>query len=424
MYSVDDIKKIPDKIRRLGVYKYNGRYYSNKYRALTDAGTNYINWVFNDDEFAKHDFSVEPNEDLYELYAKRAWQIRQKYDKVVIYYSGGIDSTAVLRAFVDNDVPIDAVVVYGAWSANNKFSDINRSEQERVGIPYLKHIEKERNIKLNVHFLDIVPFHQKYNEDWVYNNSYNLVPACSAFSYFDEDPFFQNLMMQGSVCTVRGVDKPRLIFEDNTWKLAFLDVTLGGVTSYSNYEDRKYYLLDEFFFWTPDYPEIVAKQAHIVARELEKRFTPAECEIKFTRSSKFDKIGFGNLVEPIVYGKYIQQKVGEERPYYYVPPAFSGVMNPKSWWFFNGKNELVKDNQLFVEGILQLQNTIDPMHFNKTPDDQSKIDIFHKNCPIDERLLIAAGKRDPLFGTVGCWSPDYFIKKYGHYEEDYNDSVK
>jgi hypothetical protein len=413
MHSVENINQIPDRIRRLGVYKYNNRYYSNKFRALTDAGKNYINWIFNDEEYSKHNFLIEPSEDLYELYAKRAWQIRQKYDKVVIYFSGGIDSTTVLRSFVDNNVPIDAVVIYGAWGATStRYGKLNVVEQEVVGLAYLKHVEKEKGIKLNVHLLDTTEYYQRYNEDWAYNNSYNINPAISVFSYFDEDPFFQNLMMQGSVCTVRGVDKPRLIFEDGAWKTAFLDVTLGGVTSFSNYQDRKYYLLDEFFFWTPDMPEIVAKQSHMIAQELERRFTPEQCAKKFTRLSKFDKISYGELVEPVIYGRYVKQEIGQARPYFYMPPAKFGIINERNYWFFNAKDKLSNSNDLFVEGVVKLKQTIDPMHFNKVPNNQVLIDDLHKKISIDQKLILTKDTRDPLVGTVGCWSPDYVIKPY------------
>jgi len=413
MHSVENIKQIPKRIRRLGIYKFNNRYYTNKFRALTEASKYNIDWVFNDDEFGKHNFSQEPKEDLYELYAKRAWQLRQKYDKVVIYFSGGIDSTTVLRSFVDNNIPIDAVVVYGAWGArSSKYGKANVVEQEVVAFEYLKYVEKEKNIKFNIHLLDTTPYHDKYNEDWMYNNSYNLAPAVSAFSYFDEEPFFQNLMMQGSVCTVRGIDKPRLIFENGEWKTAFLDVTLGGVTSYSNYQDRKYYLLDEFFFWTPDMPEIVAKQCHMIARELESRFTPKQCEEKFTRLNKFSKISYGNLVEPIIYGKYVKQEIGGERPYFFCPPAKFGLINERNYWFFNVKDKLGKSNDLFAEGIAKLKQTIDPMHFNKVTSDQTLIDDLHKAIVPKKELILTKDTRDPLMGTVGCWSPDYFIKPY------------
>jgi len=412
--GLPDRNMIPERLRRLGIYEYKGLYYLNKFRALEAAGSDYIRWDFNDAEFALHNFSHEPKQELYDLYAQRAWQLRTKYDRVILFYSGGIDSTVMLRAFVDNNIPIDAVIITGAFSTNARYSEINLAEQKKVALPYLEKLQKEKNIKLNIYCLDIVPAHKGYTEDWVYRSSYNLVPATTAISEFDKDPFVQNILSQGNTVALRGIDKPRLVFEKGKWYMAFLDVTIGGVSSRSDYnKDISNYMLEEFFYWSPDCPELLAKQAHVIAKELESRFTIAQCEQKFTKTSKFDKIGYGELVEPIVYGKYVKQEIGGKRTYFYVPPAFSGVMNTKSWWFFNAKEELAKDNQLFVQGLLTLKDKIDPMHFNKTPTDTSKMEKWAKYCPIDQRLLPTIGERDPLFGTVGCWSPFYYIKDYG-----------
>ena len=414
MIGVTDKNMIPERLRRLGIYEYKGLYYLNKYRALEASGSDYITWDFNNTEFGQHNFSKEPKADLYDLYAQRAWQIRQKYDQVVLFFSGGIDSTCMLRTFVDNDIPIDAVIVCGAFSTNAKFAEINVAEQKKVALPYLEKIQKEKNIKLNIYLLDVVDAHKKYTEDWVYRSSYNLVPATTALSEFDNDPFIQNMLHKGNTVGLRGIDKPRLVFENGKWYMAFLDVTIGGVATRSEYSnDITNYLLEEFFYWSPDCCDLLAKQAHTIAKQLEKRFTRKQCEQKFVRTSKFDKIGYGELVEPVVYGKYVKQEIGGKRTYFYVPPAFSGVMNTKSWWFFNANEELKKDNQLFSQGILDLKSTIDPMHFNKTPNEKRKIDEWAKNCPIDQRLLPTIGEPDPLFGTVGCWSPFYYIKDYG-----------
>jgi hypothetical protein len=411
MLGVSDKNLIPETFRRKGVYVYNGMYYLNKYRALTAAGSNHIRWDFNDELFSHCDFSKEPKTDIYDLYAQRAWQIREKYDKVILFYSGGVDSTAMLRTFVDNDIPIDAVVIHGIFSQKSKYSEYNVAEQKRVAIPLLEKLQKVKNIKLNIHLLDNIDVFKSYasQEDWTYTGSVNLQPNTNVFKEYSTDKFIKDIMSQGSTIGLRGIDKPRLIFQDNKWYFAFLDST-GWVTSHWDHDKHSsHYLLEEFFFWSPDCLELLAKQAHIIAKELEYRFSPEQCEKKFTRDKRFKASEYNNLVEPIVYGKYITQKIGEKRPYFYLKSGPSTIYMSKNRWFFAAKEEFKKQHQLFAEGIKNIKSTIDPMHFNQAP---ANLNEWKNYGFVDQTLLPTAGERDPLFGTVGCWSPLYYIKDY------------
>ena len=59
-----------------------------------------IKWHFNDEVFSSLDWTVEPTETLAELYKKRCEQLREKYDYLVLYYSGGADSDNILNHFI------------------------------------------------------------------------------------------------------------------------------------------------------------------------------------------------------------------------------------------------------------------------------------------------------------------------------------
>jgi len=56
------------------------------------------------------DWTKEPKESFKELCRQRAEQIRDTYDYVIVYFSGGSDSTTVMNAFLDNGIKIDEVV--------------------------------------------------------------------------------------------------------------------------------------------------------------------------------------------------------------------------------------------------------------------------------------------------------------------------
>ena len=62
-----------------------------------------IQYIFNDDKFSKFDWAIEPTESIESLYIKRATEIRKKYDYLILFYSGGIDSHVILETFLNNN---------------------------------------------------------------------------------------------------------------------------------------------------------------------------------------------------------------------------------------------------------------------------------------------------------------------------------
>ena len=69
-------------------------------------------WNFNRVTYDCYDWTQEPPESLNELYRIRAQQIREKYDYLVLWFSGGADSTNVLDAFLKNNIKLDDVATY------------------------------------------------------------------------------------------------------------------------------------------------------------------------------------------------------------------------------------------------------------------------------------------------------------------------
>ena len=149
---------ISESKKKVGYYVVNGKKYSNKFHALTQCtGGEYPVWHFNNEVFDKCDFTKNPKDDLYELYKKRAIQLREEYDQVVIYFSGGIDSYVILKTFLENKIKIDGVIVCGTWKLDSKLPTENHNtlEQNKVAVPLLEELEKTYNVKLDVKFKDV-----------------------------------------------------------------------------------------------------------------------------------------------------------------------------------------------------------------------------------------------------------------------------
>ena len=85
-------------------------------------------FYFNDDVLSKVDWKIEPTESLSELYRIRAQQIRDEYPYLILCYSGGTDSTAVLETFYYNNIHIDEILMVGALSQDpHEGSDKNQN---------------------------------------------------------------------------------------------------------------------------------------------------------------------------------------------------------------------------------------------------------------------------------------------------------
>ena len=373
--------------RKLGIYRIGDLEYSNKYHALSNCSPGqYPEWDFNNEEFSKFDWSKEPTMDLYELYKLRAIQIRQKYENVLIYYSGGIDSTCVLRSFLDNDIKVDGVIMTGAWSLDKKDNMVTNQEQKLVGYPYLKEMLKKQ--KFPIHFLDTSKLHENFRDpSWIYTVGQSFSPQVYTYNFYYQDPWIQNFLMKGTTCFVRGVDKPRVVWDSrsNKWKSGFLDSQIMSGTPSGFLSTKQEWDIQEYFFWSPDLPELPIKQAHIVWNYI-KNLVNAKELFDMHGKSKLDNYDYYKITDPLVYGKYVRQEVGGERTYFHIRKTKRPNLWPKDLWFFDDE---LKDEpwvKMWHQGIYEIEK---------------KIDRFFYNDP-----------KKPLAETnlVGCWSKMYDLE--------------
>lgn len=80
--------------------------------------TVYFHWY--EQEMSRLDWSKEPEESYYELCKQRAQELRDTYDYVRLWYSGGADSHSALTSFVDNNIHIDEIIIL-------LYPDLNKS---------------------------------------------------------------------------------------------------------------------------------------------------------------------------------------------------------------------------------------------------------------------------------------------------------
>jgi hypothetical protein len=277
MYTDGDIPR-----DKLGSYLVSGKQYTNKYHALENCSSGeWPHFNFHDNIYSQVNWLQEPQEDLYEIYRQRAQQLRDKYDYLIIYYSGGIDSHCVLRTFLDNDIKLDGIIVSGSYSIESKIKTTCNMEQRTVALPFLQEL-KNRGINIPVHFLDTVNHHHYEDENWIYACGHSLTPQIYSYNFFWQDPWVKNFLERGSTGFIRGVDKPRVILEDDVWYVSFINVHILSGTPSGYLSKKQNWDIQEYFFWTPDMTKIVNKQAHVLIKWIEENLRITRLIVKPT----------------------------------------------------------------------------------------------------------------------------------------------
>ena len=231
-------------------------------------------WHFNDEIFGSCDWINEPTESLDELYRIRAQQIREKYDYVVLFYSSGADSQNMLNAFIRNGIHIDEIVNFWAKEGDDDYDSFFNAEIYHEAIPNtLKIVAEHPAIKHRVIDLTSI-IAGLYNDsdrrfDFLYDMNCMFSPNNYARSFIRESiSEYKDITASGkNMCFVYGSEKPRLYLEAGKYCVRFLDILDNVVTPRTQRLNRSWEH-DELFYWSPDLPELIIKQAHVVMRYL------------------------------------------------------------------------------------------------------------------------------------------------------------
>ena len=111
-------------------------------------------WNFNENVFSTVNWTREPDIDLWELYKARARQIRENYDYVVLWYSGGSDSHNMVSSWLDAGCKIDEIATFWNYEGSRDRNDLMNAEPQKVVFDKIKLLQ-ERN-DFNFRFSNII----------------------------------------------------------------------------------------------------------------------------------------------------------------------------------------------------------------------------------------------------------------------------
>jgi hypothetical protein len=269
--------------KNLGFYKVGNIEFESKIQAYLYANDNnqHVEWNFNDEIFSSYDWTTEPNESLDYFYDKRARELREKYDYLMLSYSGGADSHNALMSFIRQGLHIDEIIVNTLEKGWERFTVVdpsvtsssnNGAEHYLQTIPRLKEIEKLiPNTKITIcdltdHVYD--SFNRVGDASWVLGKMEALNPiGITRFNYIYFSEVRKRFDKQKSLGIVLGVEKPKSSIVNGNFWMRFVDRSANMVTitnHLAGYDNTEV----EYFYWNPDCVPMLIKQGHVMLKWL------------------------------------------------------------------------------------------------------------------------------------------------------------
>jgi hypothetical protein len=235
----------------------NGTYLNNIFLALHHAwktGAEVKLYCY-DHEFDQYDWTQEPNATLDQLMTDHAFYLRNKYERLVLLWSGGTDSHTIYQIFAKNRIHIDEIIVkeepvensiYPPWHGD--WLLMNHWDPTTIITRYDEHDSFLRGIDVT-------------DQDWVWKNKGDLLKYGMSVSADGVRFLCERNHAGHSWKAIGGYEKPRLVYRQGQWYHRQLAQPLQPTMGHD--------YVDHFFLE----PLIAIKQAHMVKQEVKKQLT-------------------------------------------------------------------------------------------------------------------------------------------------------
>ena len=326
-------------------------------------------WNFNDKVYSALNWQVEPSESLAELYKRRAQQIRDNYDYIVLWLSGGADSANILDIFTENDIHLDECASFVNYEATGSKTNMLNGEVFHVAPVMVEHARK-KNPTLKHRVVDLSNFvidhytNSKAKIDWIYHQNTFMSPNNLARHDIKLKVQEWTAMFDAGkrVAFVHGIDKPRIFQHHDHYYSYFVDI-IDTSHSPSHQMQNRPWDFDELFYWSRDAPLIPIKQAHVLKNYVKSLAIGDP-------NATGEKHGLCKFVQNNIPRELVSEKINE-----LVYPAWRKVpfqaktpstfFSPKDDWFFKlPDTDIVK--QRWKIGLEELWRNI-PDDWKKNP---------------------------------------------------------
>lgn len=266
----DDLATVPF-VKKNGYYRVGNLNYNFKINAL-EAATKLnqpVTWEYNNNIFRELNWRKSTGVSLNTLYRLRAEQLRHQYDYLVLAFSGGCESYTVLRSFIDNNIHLDEIICDWPLPITEKLKTSTdsspsnyTSEWELTIKPVLEYVHQYHpKIKITVtNSLKELSI-EDYEDTCTLTHNHSYVSVRRYRTILER---IRTLSDQHSnVALIMGFEKPQILVKRNVFSVYFCDATCWIKSSVGNYTRNI-----EYFYSTPDMPEIILEQSHIIYQHL------------------------------------------------------------------------------------------------------------------------------------------------------------
>jgi hypothetical protein len=295
---------LPVPLSKQGYYLVGHKRLLNKVAALIEAtrAQKPLVWDFNSQAFREQLAKPRLDVPLLQLYKERALQLREKYNYLILAYSGGSDSDNILKAFIDNGIRLDevwcdwpkAIIEKSGYIPNLSTDATNMaSEWYYVIEPELKKLAIT-NPEIKIHLSDCSVNPQLEDDE----TTLQVISAMSVYPSIKRWRYIKDYLEQiKNSALIMGMDKVVPAQAGPYYGFMFTD----GSTFFKSSPLHT----AEYFYWTPDFPAIMTEQAYRVWDYLKLHISYRAERMLHTGIEWYNRDnGFDKLIKQICYPKW------------------------------------------------------------------------------------------------------------------------
>jgi hypothetical protein len=229
------------------------------------------------------------------------------------------------------------------------------SEFEFAAKPFLQYVATHHpEIKITVHDFSENMINYRGDESWIYKaKDYLHVEHTFKHDPLSTKEHINQAESGRKIGIIYGIDKPKLCIKDGRWCFYFLDIMASHAQNVSGIYNN---ITTEYFFWQPDLPEIIVKQAHMVMNWfMQPQNQHLQFLLRWPNHSVSNRTTLESLIKPIIYPDY-------DSTTWQVSKPTNNFYAEMSYWFFKNLSD-THFHKVWQAGIDHVVNTVDTKFF-------------------------------------------------------------